>query len=47
MTAFTKSHNTSIRAKTITYWIATGLPAAELLLGGIWDVQRIPWYATS
>ena len=42
MTAFTKSHNTSIRAKTITYWIATGLPAAELSLGGIWDVLRIP-----
>jgi uncharacterized membrane protein YphA (DoxX/SURF4 family) len=42
MTAFTKSPNTSIRAKTITYWIATGLLAAELLLGGIWDVLRIP-----
>ena len=42
MTAFTKSRTMPVGAKTITYWIATGLLAAELLLGGIWDVLRIP-----
>jgi hypothetical protein len=42
MTAFTKSRTRPVGAKTISYWIATGLLAAELLLGGIWDVLRIP-----
>lgn len=27
-------------AKALAYWIFTGLLAAELLLGGIWDVAR-------
>jgi len=32
----------AVRAKLVTYWIATGLLAAELVLGGIWDILRIP-----
>jgi uncharacterized membrane protein YphA (DoxX/SURF4 family) len=42
MTMSTNTHQASTRAKMITYWIATGLLAAELGLGGIWDVLRIP-----
>jgi DoxX-like family len=40
MTAITKTRSTSTRA--IAYWIATGLLAAELIVGGIWDILRIP-----
>jgi hypothetical protein len=40
MTAITTSRSTSTRA--IAYWITTGLLAAELILGGIWDILRIP-----
>ena len=32
----------AVRAKLVAYWIATGLLAAELVLGGIWDILRIP-----
>jgi uncharacterized membrane protein YphA (DoxX/SURF4 family) len=42
MNTSTNTHQASTRAKMITYWIATGLLAAELGLGGIWDVLRIP-----
>jgi DoxX-like protein len=42
MTAITKTHHTRTRARMTTYWIATGLLVAELTLGGIWDVLRIP-----
>ena len=42
MTAITKTHHTRTRAQMTTYWIATGLLVAELTLGGIWDVLRIP-----
>jgi hypothetical protein len=31
------------RHRTIAYWIATVLLAAENVLGGIWDVARIPY----
>ena len=45
MTAVTNSQTVSPRAmryKLVTYWIATSLVAAELVLGGIWDILRIP-----
>ncbi|HEY1807172.1 MAG TPA: DoxX family protein [Acidobacteriaceae bacterium] len=29
-----------MRARTVGYWIVTGLLAAELLTGGVWDVAR-------
>ncbi len=31
------------RRKVIIYWIVTALVAAENLLGGTWDVLRIPY----
>lgn len=40
MTAITTSHGTSTRA--VAYWVATGLLAAELIVGGICDILRIP-----
>lgn len=40
MTAITRPRSTSARA--VAYWITTGLLAVELILGGIWDVLRIP-----
>ncbi|MGH2444379.1 MAG: DoxX family protein [Chloroflexota bacterium] len=46
MAAVTSSQTPSARAvrtKLVTYWIATGLIAAELVLGGIWDILRIPY----
>jgi hypothetical protein len=45
MAAVTGSQTLSaraVRAKLVTYWIVTGLLAAELVLGGIWDILRIP-----
>ena len=30
------------RALAVVYWTATGLVAAELVLGGVWDVLRLP-----
>jgi hypothetical protein len=33
----------STRARTILYWSATALVAAELGLGGAWDIARIPY----
>ncbi|MGC2653431.1 MAG: DoxX family protein [Mycobacterium sp.] len=32
----------SVRARLVAYWIVTGLLASELVLGGIWDILRIP-----
>lgn len=29
-------------SKTVIYWVATGLLAFELCLGGVWDVLRTP-----
>ena len=40
MTAITHPRSASTRA--VAYWIATGLLAAELLVGGIGDILRIP-----
>lgn len=30
------------RRRTIAYWVATALLVSELLLGGIWDILRVP-----
>ena len=29
-------------SRTVIYWVATGLLAFELCLGGVWDVLRVP-----
>lgn len=42
MTAITKTPDIRTRAQMTTYWIATALLVAELTLGGIWDVLRVP-----
>jgi len=42
VTTSTNTRHASNRAAITTYWIATGLLAAELGLGDIWDVLRIP-----
>ena len=34
------------RSRTMVYWIATALLAAEFALGGIWDLLRIPYVRT-
>ena|SRR6266496_2866647 len=33
----------SSRNRTIAYWVTTVLVAAELLVGGVWDILRIPY----
>ncbi len=30
------------RGRNIAYWITTGLVTAELALGGIWDIMKLP-----
>ena len=30
------------RALAVAYWTATGLVCAELVVGGIWDIARLP-----
>jgi hypothetical protein len=30
------------RRRTVAYWVTTALLVSELLLGGIWDVLRVP-----
>jgi hypothetical protein len=37
------SHHRSIRWRAVGYWLATVLVVAELGLGGIWDIARIPY----
>ena len=34
------------RSRTIVYWVATSLVAAEFALGGVWDLLRIPYVST-
>ena len=34
------------RSRTIVYWVATALVAAEFALGGVWDLLRIPYVST-
>jgi DoxX-like family len=33
----------SLRWRSVAYWLATVLVAAELGVGGIWDIARIPY----
>lgn len=33
----------SMRLRSAGYWLATALVAAELGLGGIWDIERLPF----
>lgn len=33
----------SSRNRTIAYWLSTSLVAAESVLGGAWDLLRIPY----
>jgi hypothetical protein len=42
LAVFTKSRTLSGRTKTVAYWTTTGLVVAELVLGGIGDVLRLP-----
>jgi hypothetical protein len=30
------------RSRTVAYWATTALVAAEMVMGGIWDVLRTP-----
>jgi DoxX-like family len=39
--AITSRHG-SLRWRSVGYWLATVLVTAELGLGGIWDIQRLP-----
>jgi DoxX-like family len=34
------------RSRTIAYWVATVIIAAELGVGGVWDILRIPFVRT-
>ncbi len=36
----------SPRIYTIAYWVTTALVAAESVLGGVWDILRIPYVRT-
>ena len=35
--------STAPRGRRIAYWITTVLVAAELALGGVWDILRLPY----
>jgi hypothetical protein len=37
------SHIRSLRLRSAGYWLATAAVAAELGLGGIWDIARLPF----
>jgi hypothetical protein len=37
------SRDGSVRWRSVGYWLATVLVAAELGLGGAWDIARIPY----
>jgi uncharacterized membrane protein YphA (DoxX/SURF4 family) len=34
------------RSRAIAYWVTTGLIAAELAVGGVWDLLRVPYVLT-
>ncbi len=36
------SSASSSRSRSIGYWVTTGLLVFELVLGGVWDVLRVP-----
>lgn len=35
----------SARWRSVGYWLATAVVAGEMLLGGIWDIARLPFVA--
>lgn len=41
----TTSRHRSVRWRSAGYWLATAVIAGELLLGGIWDITRLPFVA--
>jgi DoxX-like family len=41
--AATASRHGSMRLRSAGYWLATAAVAAELALGGIWDIARLPF----
>jgi uncharacterized membrane protein len=42
MSAVHVDYGRAITARAVTYWVATTLVAAELGVGGVWDVARTP-----
>lgn len=38
-----QANATTSRSRLMVYWIATALTAAELGVGGIWDLLRLPY----
>jgi uncharacterized membrane protein YphA (DoxX/SURF4 family) len=42
MSAVPVDDRRAVTARTVGYWVATALVAAELGLGGVWDVARTP-----
>jgi DoxX-like protein len=43
MTSLASPRLASSRARAVAYWTTTALVAAELGVGGIWDLLRIPY----
>ena len=41
----TASRNRYVPWRSVGYWLATAVVAGELLLGGIWDIARLPFVA--
>ncbi len=41
----TASRNRPVRWRSAGYWLATAVVTGELLLGGIWDIARLPFVA--
>ena len=41
----TASRHRSVHWRSVGYWLATAVVAGELLLGGIWDIARLPFVA--
>jgi hypothetical protein len=37
------SSGASSRSRTIAYWVTTVIIAAELAVGGVWDILRIEY----
>jgi len=35
--------STASRTRTIAYWVTTAIIGAELAVGGVWDILRIPY----
>jgi hypothetical protein len=41
----TASRHESMRLRSAAYWLATAAVAAELAVGGVWDIARLPFVA--